>query len=427
MKILVVGSGGREHALIWKIAQSPKVKHIYAAPGNAGIASLAECVPVPVDEIKKLASFALSKSIDLTLVGPELPLTLGIVDEFKRYGLKICGPDRTAARIEGSKLFAKDLMKKYRVPTADYAAFESPSEAAAYIRGKGIPAVIKADGLAAGKGVMPVHSLEEAEKAIDTILTRKEFGAAGSRIVIEDFLRGEEASFIAFTDGKTILPMPSTQDHKAIYDGDKGPNTGGMGAYSPAPVITETLARRIMDEVMTPVVKGMAAEGSPFKGILYAGMMIEGDAIRVLEFNARSGDPETQPIMMRMKSDIIPVLEAIADGKLDGTAVAWDERPAVCIVMASEGYPGNYRKGMAIEGLTEAQSLPDVQVFHAGTSLDGNRVVVNGGRVLGVTALGGTIEKAIERAYDAAARIRWDGAYYRKDIGRKALNRGANV
>jgi phosphoribosylamine--glycine ligase len=380
-------------------------------------------VPVPVDEIKKLASFALSKNVDLTLVGPELPLTLGIIDEFKRYGLKICGPDRAAARIEGSKLFAKDLMKKYRVPTASYAAFESPAEAAAYIRGKGVPAVIKADGLAAGKGVMPVHSLEEAEKAIDTILTRKEFGAAGSRIVIEDFLRGEEASFIAFTDGKTILPMPSTQDHKAIYDGDKGPNTGGMGAYSPAPVITEKLARRIMDEVMTPVVKGMAAEGSPFKGILYAGMMIDGDAIRVLEFNARSGDPETQPIMMRMKSDIIPVLEAIADGALDGAAVTWDERPAVCIVMASEGYPGSYRKGMAIEGLTEAQSLPDVQVFHAGTSLDGNRVVVNGGRVLGVTALGGTIEKAIERAYDAAARIRWDGVYYRKDIGRKALNR----
>ncbi len=423
MKILVIGSGGREHALIWKIAQSPKVKHIYAAPGNAGIASLAECVPVPVDEIKKLAAFALSKSVDLTVVGPELPLTLGIIDEFKRYGLKICGPDRAAARIEGSKLFAKDLMKKYRVPTADYASFDSPSAAVAHLRKRGVPAVIKADGLAAGKGVMPVHSLEEAEKAIDTILTRKEFGAAGSRIVIEDFLRGEEASFIAFTDGKTILPMPSTQDHKAIYDGDKGPNTGGMGAYSPAPVITEKLARRIMDEVMTPVVKGMAAEGSPFKGILYAGMMIDGEAIRVLEFNARSGDPETQPIMMRMKSDIIPVLDAIADGTLDGAAVTWDERPAVCIVMASEGYPGSYRKGMAIEGLTEAQSLPDVQVFHAGTSLDGNRVVVNGGRVLGVTALGGTIEDAIARAYDAAARIRWDGVYYRKDIGRKALNR----
>lgn len=423
MKILVIGSGGREHALIWKIAQSPKVRHIFAAPGNAGIASLAECVPIPVDEIRKLASFALSKGIDLTVVGPELPLTLGIADEFKRHGLKICGPDRAAARIEGSKLFAKELMKKYHVPTASYACFDDPSEAKAYIRKKGLPAVIKADGLAAGKGVMPAHSLEEAEKAIDTILTRKAFGAAGSRIVIEDFLKGEEASFIAFTDGTTILPMPSTQDHKAIYDHDQGPNTGGMGAYSPAPVITETLARRIMDEVMTPVVRGMAEEGAPFKGILYAGLMIDGNDIRVLEFNARSGDPETQPIMMRMKSDLVPVLEAMADENLQQASVDWDERPAVCVVMAATGYPGEYRKGMVIEGLSEAQSLPDVQVFHAGTSLDGNRVVVNGGRVLGVTALGSTIEDAIARAYDAVSRIRWDGVYYRKDIGRKALNR----
>jgi len=424
MHILVIGSGGREHAIIWKIAQSPKVGKIYAAPGNAGIASLAECVPVPVDEIKKLASFALAKSIDLTVVGPEMPLTLGIVDEFKRHGLKICGPDRAAAQIEGSKLFAKDLMQRCHVPTATYAAFDSPAEAATHLRQRGVPAVIKADGLAAGKGVMPVHSLEEAEEAIDTILTRKAFGAAGSRIVIEDFLRGEEASFIAFTDGKTILPMPSTQDHKAIFDGDKGPNTGGMGAYSPAPVITEGLARRIMDEVMTPVARGMADEGTPFKGILYAGLMIDGDDIRVLEFNARSGDPETQPILMRMQSDIVPVLEAVADGNLDRVSITWDERPAVCVVMAAGGYPGNYRKGMIIEGLDEVQSLPDVQVFHAGTAFEGGRVVVNGGRVLGVTALGSTIELAIERAYDAAARIRWDGAYYRKDIGRKALNRG---
>ncbi len=423
MNILAIGSGGREHALIWKIAQSPKAGKIYAAPGNAGIAALAECVPVPVDEIKKLASFALAKSIDLTVVGPELPLTLGIVDEFKRHGLKICGPDRAAAQIEGSKLFAKDLMQKYLVPTAAYASFDSPSEAAAHLRQRGVPAVIKADGLAAGKGVMPVHSLKEAEQAIDTILIRKAFGAAGSRIVIEDFLRGEEASFIAFTDGKTILPMPSTQDHKAIFDGDKGPNTGGMGAYSPAPVITDGLARRIMDEVMMPVVRGMADEGTPFRGILYAGLMIDGDAIRVLEFNARSGDPETQPILMRMQSDIVPVLEAVADGNLNRAAITWDERPAVCVVMAAGGYPGNYRKGMAIEGLDEVQSLPDVQVFHAGTAFEGGRVVVNGGRVLGVTALGGTIELAIERAYDAAARIRWDGAYYRKDIGKKAMNR----
>jgi phosphoribosylamine--glycine ligase len=357
------------------------------------------------------------------VVGPELPLTLGIVDEFKRHGLKICGPDRAAAQIEGSKLFAKDLMKKYGVPTAAYASFDSPTEAVVHLRKRGVPAVIKADGLASGKGVMPVHNLEDAERAIDTILTRKEFGAAGSRIVIEDFLQGEEASFIAFTDGNTILPMPSTQDHKAIYDGDKGPNTGGMGAYSPAPVITGKFTRRIMDEVMTPVIRGMTAEGTPFKGVLYAGLMIDGDDIRVLEFNARSGDPETQPILMRMKSDIVPVLEAVADGNLDRAAITWDERPAVCVVMASEGYPGSYRTGMVIEGLEEAQSLPDVQVFHAGTSREGGRVVVNGGRVLGVTALGGTIEDAIKRAYDAASRIHWDGACYRNDIGRKALNR----
>ena len=424
MKILVVGSGGREHALIWKIAHSPKVKHIFAAPGNAGIASLAQCVPIQVEEIKKLASFALSKSIDLTLVGPELPLTLGIVDEFKRYRLKICGPDRAAAQIEGSKLFAKDLMKKYNVPTASYAAFDSPSEATRYLREKGTPAVVKADGLAAGKGVIPVHSLEEGEKAIHTILTGKVFGAAGERIVIEDFLKGEEASFIAFTDGKTIIPMPSTQDHKTLYDNDKGPNTGGMGAYSPAPVITGRLTSKIMDEVMTPAIRGMADEGAPFKGILYAGLMIHQDDIRVLEFNARFGDPETQPILMRMRTDLMPVLEAIADGKLDGMSISWDERPSVCIVMASEGYPGSYRKGMVIEGLKEVQSLPDVQVFHGGTALHGNQVVASGGRVLGVTALGSTIEEAIARAYEAASRLRWDGAYYRKDIGRKALNRG---
>jgi phosphoribosylamine--glycine ligase len=423
MKILVVGGGGREHTLVWKIAQSSKVKTIYCAPGNAGIAEHAECIPIKADEIKKLASFAHSRAIDLTLVGPELPLTLGIVEEFKRYGLRIFGPDKNAAIIEGSKLFAKDLMKKYNIPTADYATFDSPPEAMSYLRKRGTPAVIKADGLAAGKGVVPVQSLDEAEKVIDSMLTQRIFGEAGNRIVIEDFLTGEEASFIVFTDGHTIFPLPSSQDHKPIYDNDQGPNTGGMGAYSPAPVITEALQKKIMDEVMTPVVRGMAEEGRPFKGILYAGLMINGEDIKVLEFNARFGDPETQPILMRMKTDLVPVFEAIVDEQLEKIAIQWDERPAVCVVMAAQGYPGSYQKGTAIEGLKEIQSIHNVEVFHAGTALQGNRVVTDGGRVLGVTALGDTIAEAIDTAYSAVSRIHWDGAYYRKDIGKKALNR----
>jgi phosphoribosylamine--glycine ligase len=425
MKILVVGGGGREHTLVWKVAQSPKVKTIYCAPGNAGIAEHAECIPIKADEIKKLASFAHSRAIDLTLVGPELPLTLGIVEEFKRYGLRVFGPDKDAAIIEGSKLFAKDLMKKYTIPTADYATFDSPPEALSYLRERGTPAVIKADGLAAGKGVIPVQSLDEAEKVIDSMLTQKIFGRAGNQIVIEDFLTGEEASFIAFTDGHTIIPMPSSQDHKPIYDNDQGPNTGGMGAYSPAPVITTALQKKIMDEVMTPVVRGMAEEGRRFKGILYAGLMINGEDIKVLEFNARFGDPETQPILMRMKTDIVPVFEAIVDEQLETISIQWDERPAVCVVMASKGYPGSYQKGTAIEGLKGIQSIHNVEVFHAGTALQDNRVVTNGGRVLGVTALGDTIAEAIDSAYSAASHIHWDGAYYRKDIGKKALNRKA--
>ena len=424
MKVLVVGSGGREHALIWKIAQSPKVKHIYAAPGNAGIASLAECVPVPVDEIKKLASFALSKSVDLTVVGPELPLTLGIVDEFKRYGLKICGPDRAAARIEGSKLFAKDLMKKYRVPTAAYAAFESPAEAAAYIRGKGVPAVIKADGLAAGKGVMPVHSLEESEKAIDTILTRKEFGAAGSRIVIEDFLRGEEASFIAFTDGKTILPMPSTQDHKAIFDGDRGPNTGGMGAYSPAPVVTPTIHARVLREIILPTVQGMAADGIEYTGFLYAGLMIDARGNpRTLEFNCRLGDPETQPIMLRLKSDLVDLLERAVDGRLDEVEAEWDRRTALGVVLAAAGYPEAPRTGDPLIGLPADSE--DCVIFHAGTRVLDGQFATSGGRVLAVTALGDSVRAAQRRAYDAVAQVRFAGQQYRTDIGHRAINRRA--
>jgi len=423
MKILVVGSGGREHSLVWKIVQSPKVQKIYAAPGNAGIAMHAECIPVKAEEIKKLASFARSKDIDLTLVGPELPLTLGIVDEFKRYELKVCGPDKNAAVIEGSKLFAKDLMKKNNVPTADYATFDNPKQAISYLKERGTPAVIKADGLAAGKGVIPVQTMEEAERAIDAILTQKTFGEAGSKIVIEDFLTGEEASFIVFTDGNTILPLPSSQDHKAIYENDQGPNTGGMGAYSPAPVITGRLQQKVMDEVMTPILKGMADAGRRFKGFLYAGLMVDGEEIKVLEFNARLGDPEAQPILMRMKTDLVPVLEAIVDERLDQVSIQWDERPAVCVVMASQGYPGSYPKGMEITGLNDLKSVGNVEVFHAGTALKDNQVVTSGGRVLGVTALGNDIGEAIGNAYSAVSRIKWEGVYYRKDIGQKALNR----
>jgi len=421
MKVLVIGGGGREHALVWKISQSPRVKNIYCAPGNAGIAEQAECVPIKADDIQKIVSFAQHNKIDLTLVGPELPLTLGIVDEFEKKNLRICGPNKSAAVIEGSKIFTKDLMKKYNIPTAAYSTFTSADEAKSYLKEKGVPAVIKADGLAAGKGVIPAQTLEKAEEAIDTILTKKAFGSAGDRLVIEDFLTGEEASFIAFTDGKTIIPMPSSQDHKPIYDNDEGPNTGGMGAYSPAPVITEELQQRIMDEVMTPAVRGMASEGKKYKGILYAGLMIDQGKINVLEFNARFGDPETQPILMRLKTDLVPILEAIVDERLDQVSIQWDERPTVCVVMASKGYPGSYQKGLDIQGLDKVKGMQDVVAFHAGTALKDGHVVTNGGRVLGVTALGNNIEETIKLAYQATSQIHWDGAYYRTDIGKKAL------
>jgi phosphoribosylamine--glycine ligase len=425
MKVLVVGSGGREHTLVWKIAQSPKVKKIYCAPGNAGIAAQAECISIAADDIGQLASFAERTGINLTMVGPELPLTLGIVDEFDKRGLKICGPHRSVAMIEGSKIFAKELMEKYHIPTSSYATFRSPEEAKTYLREKGVPAVIKADGLAAGKGVIIARTLEKAEEAIDAILTRQIFGAAGERIIIEECLKGEEASFMAFTDGTTILPMPSSQDHKPLCDNDEGPNTGGMGAYSPAPVVTEKLQKKIMEEVMIPAVKGIAHQGRKYKGILYAGLMIDQDEIKVLEFNARFGDPETQPVVIRMKTDLFTVLEAVALEKLDQISLQWDERPAVCVVMTSPGYPEKYQKGMEIKGLERVTGMKDLEVFHAGTAFKDNQVVTSGGRVLGVTALGDSIEEAINLAYQATAQIHWKGVHYRKDIGRKALKRNS--
>lgn len=423
MKVLVIGSGGREHALVWKISQSPKRPEIFCIPGNAGIASLAECRPLKVTDVKGIARFASDRGIDLTVVGPELPLTLGIVDEFERLGLKICGPGKAAAEIEGSKVFAKELMRKYAIPTAEYEVFTSADKALDYVKRGGMPLVIKAEGLAAGKGVFITHTLDEAQRAITSIMVEKAFGPAGERVVIEEYLQGEEASFLVFTDGKTSIPLPSSQDHKAIFDGDRGPNTGGMGAYSPAPLVTEELERRIMEEIISPTLLGMEKEGRTYRGILYAGLMIEGNRARVLEYNARMGDPETQPILMRLDTDILSILEAIPDGQLHTVQTRWNKRPSVCVVMSTKGYPGDYPKGMEIRGLERVKVLKDVMVFHAGTAFTNGKIVTDGGRVLGVTALGETIKHAIDRAYQSVEMITWDGAYYRKDIGRKALAR----
>ncbi|MBF0227248.1 MAG: phosphoribosylamine--glycine ligase [Desulfobacterales bacterium] len=423
MKILVVGGGGREHALIWKISQSPKVEKIYCAPGNAGISKLATCIPIGAEEIEKLISFAKEHSIDLTVVGPEGPLSKGIVDEFEKHNLKIFGPNQKAAEIEASKTFSKSLMKKYNIPTANWKSFKNFEMAKNYILEIGCPIVIKADGLAAGKGVIVCSNNDEAISALEKIMINNEFGEAGSSVIIEECLYGEEASFIAFTDGKTVLSLPSSQDHKQIYDEDKGPNTGGMGAYSPAPIIDYYINKKIINEVMLPTIKGMALEGRSYKGILYAGLMINKNNIKVLEFNARFGDPEAQPILMRIKNDIIPIMEAVIDERLDECKIEIDDRPSVCVVMASQGYPGNYKRGSIINGLDKAEEIKDASIFHAGTSNSENDIVTSGGRVLGVTAIGTSIKDAINNAYSAVSEITWDNAYYRKDIGKKAIKR----
>ncbi len=423
MKVLVIGGGGREHALVWKIKQSPLVRKIYCAPGNAGIAQLAECPPLQAEDVDGLLQFAMQTKIDLTVVGPEGPLSMGIVDRFQDAGLRIFGADRKAAVIEASKSFAKQLMQKYGVPTATGAAFTSYRQAEAYIRKTGAPLVVKADGLAAGKGVIVCDSVAKAIDALKRVMVQKEFGEAGQKVVIEECLTGEEASFLAFTDGKTVLPLPTSQDHKAVFDDDKGPNTGGMGAYSPAPVVDRYLHERIMKEVMYPTVRGMAAEGRPYKGVLYAGLMIQRDKIKVLEFNGRFGDPEAQPLLARLKSDIVPVMEAVIDGRLDQCRLDIDERAAVCVVMAAGGYPTKYKKNQPIVGLDKASRLKDVMVFHAGTQQVEKQVVTSGGRVLGVTALGRGVAEAIEKAYAAVSKIEWQDVHYRRDIGRKALLR----
>lgn len=423
MKVLVIGSGGREHAMVWKIAQSPLVEEVFCAPGNAGIAGQATCVSLKVDDIDGLLAFAQQKQIDLTVVGPELPLTLGVVDRFRAAGLTIFGATRAAAQIEGSKSFSKDLMAKYGVPTASYGTFTDCDEAVAFIKQQGAPIVVKADGLAAGKGVILADTVEQAVAAVESILCEGAFGSAGARVVIEEFLEGEEASFLAFTDGERIVPLASSQDHKAAYDGDTGPNTGGMGAYSPAPVVTPAIHDKIIEQVLKPTIAGMAAEGCAYSSILYAGVMIKDGELKVLEFNARFGDPETQPLLARLKSDIVPVLLACARGDLSGVELEWHDKAAVCVVMASGGYPGDYAKGHAIDGLDVAAGIEDLVVFHAGTTLQDDSIVTSGGRVLGVTGLGTTVAEAIERAYQGVKTINWKDVHYRSDIGRKALNR----
>ncbi|MCF8067978.1 MAG: phosphoribosylamine--glycine ligase [Desulfobacterales bacterium] len=423
MKVLVVGSGGREHTLVWKIAQSPDVKKVFCAPGNAGMTRLAKCIPINADDIDGLLAFAKKEAIDLTVVGPEAPLSNGIVDIFEKEDLRIFGPSKKAAQIEASKAFSKNIMIKSGVPTAKGDSFTDYKKADAYLKKMGAPVVVKADGLAAGKGVIVCETMKQAEKALKEIMLDNAYGDAGARVVIEECLKGEEASFIAFTDGKTILPLPTSQDHKAVFDDDKGPNTGGMGAYSPAPVVDPFMHKKIMNEVMIPTVKGMAAEGCPYKGVLYAGLMIDHDKIKVLEFNGRFGDPEAQPLLVRVKSDIVPIMEAVIDEKLDECSLDIDDRASVCIVMASGGYPGKYKKGMVISGLDKAGRMKDVTVFHAGTTAQGKTITATGGRVLGVTALGDTVEKAIEKAYQATSKIRWTNVFFRKDIGMKAVRR----
>jgi len=427
MKVLVVGSGGREHALAWKIAQSKVVDKIFAAPGNGGISKQAECINISATDIPGLLDFARKENIDLTVVGPELPLACGIVDEFSKHKLRIFGPAQKAAQLESSKVFAKELLSKYRVPTANFRVFDNPQGANRYIQQRPMPCVVKADGLAAGKGVMICQTSEEAEKAINTIMKERIFAEAGERVIIEDCLEGQEASVIVFTDSQDVIPLASSQDHKRIDDFDQGANTGGMGAYSPAPVVTDDLNEEILRTIVYPTIKGLAAEGLIYKGILYVGIMITSDGPKVLEFNVRLGDPETQAILPRLNSDLVELMLATIEGRLSQykSGLNWDTRSCVCVVCTSGGYPDRYERGKSISGLEEAEKLSDVIVFHAGTKLlianGKSHIVTNGGRVLGVTGLGSTIKQAIRQTYQGVKAINFEGMHYRKDIGRRAL------
>lgn len=422
MKILVIGGGGREHTLAWKLAQSPKAEKIYAIPGNPGMSEVAECVPGSVEDNAAIVAFAKEKAIDLVVVGPEVPLTNGLVDDLAAEGIKAFGPSRLAAELEGSKSFAKDLMKKYGIPTARYEVFTEAEAAREYVKKEGAPIVIKADGLAAGKGVIVAMTLEEALAAVDEIMEDKSFGEAGACVVIEECMMGEEASLLAFTDGETIVPMKSSQDHKRAYDGDKGPNTGGMGTYAPAPVMTPDVLEAATEKILKPAIAAMKAEGRPYRGCLYAGLMITAEGPKVVEFNARFGDPETQVVLPLLKSDLVDIMLACANGTLAEQAIDWEDGAAVCVVMASEGYPGKYQKGLPISGL-EAAKETGALVFHAGTKEADGQILTNGGRVLGVVAKDADIKGAVEKAYAGVEQIHFEGAYFRRDIAHRALER----
>jgi len=423
MRCLVVGGGGREHALAWKLRQSARVDRLWCAPGNAGIAEVADCVPIAVDDVAGLLRFAKEERIDLTVVGPELPLTLGLVDRFTAAGLRAFGPTAAAARLEGSKAFTKELLRQQRVPTAFFGVFSDPDEAAAWVKEVGAPLVVKADGLAGGKGVFICATAAEALEAIDQVMRRRLFGDAGARVVVEEFLEGEEVSFMAITDGTTVLPLATSQDHKRVHDGDQGPNTGGMGAYSPAAIATPALEAQVMRDVIEPVVRGLAKHGIVYTGILYAGLMVHDGRAKVLEFNVRFGDPEAQALLLRLRTDLVDLVERTCDGRLAGTAIEWDPRAAVCVVLAAAGYPGQVERGAPITGLDALADWRDGVVFHAGTKRVDGRLVTDGGRVLGVTALGDTIAGAVRQAYGAVARIRFPGMHHRRDIGHRALAR----
>lgn len=424
MNVLIIGSGGREHALAWKVAQDPRIEKVFVAPGNAGTAVEAKCENVAIDvlAIEQLADFA-AENVQLTIVGPEAPLVKGVVDLFRARGLDIFGPTAAAAQLEGSKAFTKDFLARQNIPTADYQNFTEVEPALAYLREKGAPIVVKADGLAAGKGVIVAMTLEEAEEAVRDMLSGNAFGDAGARVVIEEFLDGEEASFIVMVDGENVLPMATSQDHKRVGDADTGPNTGGMGAYSPAPVVTADVHQRVMDEIIYPTVRGMAAEGNVYTGFLYAGLMIDKrGAPKVIEFNCRFGDPETQPIMLRLQSSLVLLVEAALAKALNKIEAQWDPRPTVGVVLAAGGYPGDYAKGDVIDGLDAAAEL-EGKVFHAGTTLKDGHIVTNGGRVLCATAIGASVSEAQQQAYRLAEKIRWDGLFYRHDIGYRAIAR----
>ena len=425
MRILLIGGGGREHALAWKLVQSPNVEKLYAAPGNPGMALLqkCECINLNVDDLEGVADYAEEKSIDLTVVGPEAPLVAGLADVFKRRGLPVFGPSKAAAQLEGSKAFSKELMAKYNIPTAFFKICEDIEAAKAYVEEKGAPIVVKADGLAAGKGVVVAMTKQEALDAIDDRMGDHKFGAAGARVVLEEYMEGEEASLLAFTDGKTVVPMIAAQDHKRVFDGDEGPNTGGMGTYAPAPVMTDILRLKATELVLKPVVAAMAKEGTPYQGCLYAGLMIKGDSVKVVEFNCRFGDPETQVVLPLLDGDLAEIMLACATGTLDKVEVAWHDKAAVCVVMASGGYPESYEKGKEITGLAAAEEDKDVVVFHAGTKEADGKIVTSGGRVLGVTAVDASIKAARDRAYAAVEKIAFEKNFYRKDIAWRALKR----